>query len=140
MSNLENIPTADIIFFSLVIFGGLYTVFFYIMVGRFIRKNRESFSEKLFGDKKYNLSLDFENKFIISTTLGRLYIFYLMEVVLMKKRRVHVFKKNKNYIFPNLTNDTFTQVVNENKLFLNFILVYLIFSVSFFVYIFLLVR
>ncbi|WP_043973715.1 MULTISPECIES: hypothetical protein [Acinetobacter] len=137
MISLENIPTADVVFFSLIIFGGLYTVFFYAMVGYFIRKNRDDFSEKLFGDKEYNLSIDFEKKFIISTTFGRLYIFYLLEVVLMRRDCIHVFKRNVNYIFPNLTNEIFILVIRENKFFLNFILAYFIFCVSFFTYLFL---
>ncbi|WP_215899247.1 hypothetical protein, partial [Acinetobacter junii] len=107
-----------------------------IMVGFFIKKKKDNFAEKLFGDKTHNLSLDFENKFIISTTFGRLYIFYLFEVVLMRRKYIHIFKQKKNYIFPNLTNEIFMLVINENKFFLNFILVYFIFCVSFFVYLF----
>ncbi|AWA47766.1 hypothetical protein U4959_07175 [Acinetobacter junii] len=136
MISLENIPTEDVVFFSVIVFGGLYTIFFYIMVGFFIKKKKDNFAEKLFGDKTHNLSLDFENKFIISTTFGRLYIFYLFEVVLMRRKYIHIFKQKKNYIFPNLTNEIFMLVINENKFFLNFILVYFIFCVSFFVYLF----
>lgn len=99
MISLENIPTEDVVFFSVIVFGGLYTIFFYIMVGYFIKKKKDNFAEKLFGDKTYNLSLDFENKFIISTTFGRLYIFYLFEVVLMRRKYVHIFKQKKLY-FP----------------------------------------
>ena len=95
MISLENIPTEDIVFFSVIIFGGLYTIFFYIMVGYFIKKKKDNFAEKLFGDKTHNLSLDFENKFIISTTFGRLYIFYLFEVVLMRRKYINFFKQKK---------------------------------------------
>ena len=58
MISLENIPTEDVVFFSVIVFGGLYTIFFYIMVGFFIKKKKDNFAEKLFGDKTHNLSLE----------------------------------------------------------------------------------
>jgi hypothetical protein len=54
MISLENIPTEDVVFFSVIVFGGLYTIFFYIMVGFFIKKKKDNFAEKLFGDKTHH--------------------------------------------------------------------------------------
>ncbi|QQV66436.1 hypothetical protein ABCA12_1830 [Acinetobacter junii] len=51
MISLENIPTEDVVFFSVIVFGGLYTIFFYIMVGFFIKKKKDNFAENYLGIK-----------------------------------------------------------------------------------------
>ncbi len=129
--------SSDIIFFIIILFVTFYTIFFYVVIGVFIKKNQKELVNILFNDDNSNIGLSFEDRFIIATTLGRLYFIYLIEVGIFKRKEIYLFKNKNYYIYPNLNNNSFFCIVEKYRFVLNFILFYFILCVLFFIYIFL---
>jgi hypothetical protein len=103
------------LFFFLIYLYVFMFLCFYVFTRFHIKSNKDILCKILGVDSSYIKNMKIEDVFIMTGNFGRLYLFYLLEIKILKKEEINFIFKNKLkfYIYPNLDNFNSIKLIRQ---------------------------